>query len=214
MVILNYKDKTGKWNGIPALQGKSAYEYAKDGGYTGTEEEFAEKMAKEYPRNISELINDSGFITRTVTDLANYYLKSESYSKSEILNLISAIPKFKISVVDALPISGISETTIYLLKADAASPNLYTEYIFVLDPNYPKEPEDIEQGFPEGFGKWEILGEQTIDLSGYATETFVKNYAKPLGWVPSLDDIGCNTESWVFTLDDGTVVNKAVVLYD
>ena len=27
--------------------GKSAYEYARDGGYTGTEEEFAAKMAKE-----------------------------------------------------------------------------------------------------------------------------------------------------------------------
>lgn len=28
--------------------GKSAYEYAKDGGYTGTEEEFAQKLAEEY----------------------------------------------------------------------------------------------------------------------------------------------------------------------
>lgn len=27
--------------------GKSAYSYAKDGGYTGTEEEFAEKLAHE-----------------------------------------------------------------------------------------------------------------------------------------------------------------------
>lgn len=29
--------------------GKSAYDYAKDGGYTGTEEEFAKKMAEEIP---------------------------------------------------------------------------------------------------------------------------------------------------------------------
>ena len=30
------------------LNGKSAYEYAKEGGYTGTEEEFAAKLAAEY----------------------------------------------------------------------------------------------------------------------------------------------------------------------
>lgn len=41
-----------EWNtitkdGVPGKDGKSAYEYAKQGGYTGTEEEFAEKLAKE-----------------------------------------------------------------------------------------------------------------------------------------------------------------------
>lgn len=30
---------------LDSLKGKSAYEYAKDGGYTGTEEEFAAKLA-------------------------------------------------------------------------------------------------------------------------------------------------------------------------
>lgn len=31
--------------GVPGADGKSAYEYAKDGGYAGTEEEFADLMA-------------------------------------------------------------------------------------------------------------------------------------------------------------------------
>lgn len=35
----------GEWVDIPAMRGKSAYEYAKDGGYTGTEAEFAERLA-------------------------------------------------------------------------------------------------------------------------------------------------------------------------
>lgn len=38
----------GKYIGIPALKGtdgKSAYQYAVEGGYTGTETEFAEKLA-------------------------------------------------------------------------------------------------------------------------------------------------------------------------
>jgi hypothetical protein len=34
--------------GEQGLNGKSAYQYAQDGGYSGTEEEFAEKLAAEY----------------------------------------------------------------------------------------------------------------------------------------------------------------------
>jgi hypothetical protein len=43
MSILYIRDKNGKFVPIPAIQGangKSAYESAKDGGYTGTEDEF------------------------------------------------------------------------------------------------------------------------------------------------------------------------------
>lgn len=39
--------ESGEFDGDP---GKSAYEYAQEGGYTGTEEEFAEKLAKEIPK--------------------------------------------------------------------------------------------------------------------------------------------------------------------
>lgn len=34
--------------GVESLEGKSAYKYAQDGGYTGTEEEFTEKMSQDY----------------------------------------------------------------------------------------------------------------------------------------------------------------------
>ena len=36
-------------DGQPGADGKSAYQYAKDGGYTGTEAEFAAKLAEELP---------------------------------------------------------------------------------------------------------------------------------------------------------------------
>lgn len=36
-------------DGQPGADGKSAYQYAQDGGYTGTEAEFAEKLAQEMP---------------------------------------------------------------------------------------------------------------------------------------------------------------------
>lgn len=89
------------------------------------------------------------FITNTVDNLANYYLKSETYTKDEVKALVSAIPKFSIQVVDILPTEDISITTVYLVKSGEETDNLYTEYIYVN-------------------GAWEYLGKQTVDLSGYA----------------------------------------------
>ena len=104
----------------------------------------------------------SSFITKAVSDLANYYTKSNTYTKSEVNNLVSAIPKFKILPVDALPTSNISDSTIYLLKtSETETGNLYTEYIRVGD-------------------KWEKLGTQTLDLSGYALKSEVPNKTSDL----------------------------------
>lgn len=100
------------------------------------------------PTQTSQLNNNSGFITKAVSDLANYYLKSETLTKAEINALVSAIPKFTISVVSSLPTSNISETTVYLVKSGTGG-DLYTEYIRVNN-------------------AWEILGSQKVDLTGYA----------------------------------------------
>lgn len=100
------------------------------------------------PTQTSQLTNNSGFITKAVSDLENYYLKSETLTKTEINALVSAIPKFTISVVSSLPTSNISETTVYLVKSGSGG-DLYTEYIYVN-------------------GAWEILGSQKVDLTGYA----------------------------------------------
>lgn len=48
MAILRYRDKDGSIKEISVIKGnngKSAYEHAKDGGYTGTETEFNEMLA-------------------------------------------------------------------------------------------------------------------------------------------------------------------------
>ena len=82
-------------------------------------------------------------------DLVNYYKKTETYSQTEINNKISAIPKFSITVCEALPDSNISKTTVYLLKSSKEETNnLYDEYIYVNS-------------------KWEKLGTQTVgDVAG------------------------------------------------
>lgn len=119
------------------------------------------------PTKTSELTNDSGFITKAVSDLVNYYKKNETYTQTEINNLISAIPKFNILVVTSLPTSNISSTTIYLKKENEDSGNLYTEYIYTNN-------------------AWEILGSQKVDLTGYATEQWVEGK----GYLIASDIIG------------------------
>ena len=48
MSILRFKDDNGNIIDIPALRGKSAYQYAQEGGFKGTEAEFMERIAAEW----------------------------------------------------------------------------------------------------------------------------------------------------------------------
>ena len=78
-----------------------------------------------------------------ISDLSNYYTKSDTYSKGEVDSLVSTIPKFDIKVVDQLPTTDISTSTIYLVRSSGSSPDMYDEYIYVS-------------------GAWEKLGTQSI----------------------------------------------------
>ena len=108
----------------------------------------------EVPTKVSDLTNDSGFVTNTVNNLINYYLKSEVYTKADVDTLISAVSSLDIQVVATLPTTGISRTTIYLLpKSSSETFNVYDEYINL-------------DGTTAG---WEKIGDTQIDLSNYVT---------------------------------------------
>ena len=101
----------------------------------------------------------NGVITlgaNSITPLTNHQSLANYYTKSEVNSHISSIPKFAIAVVTDLPTSNISNTTIYLKKTGDDTQNLYTEYIYVNN-------------------KWEQLGTQKLDLSGYLTKTDASN---------------------------------------
>ena len=106
------------------------------------------------PAKTSDLSNDSGFITKTVADLVNYYTKTQTEE------LIAQIPKFRISVVQQLPTVG-EELVLYLVPF-ATAEGQYLEYIWV-------------------GGRYEVIGSQKIDLSGYATEIWVQAGYQPKG---------------------------------
>ena len=77
-------------------------------------------------------------------------LIDDRYTKAEVDNKISTIPKFDIAVVNILPSEDISTTTLYLLPNNSGeTSNLYDEYIYTT--------------------QWEKLGTQTVDLSNYPT---------------------------------------------
>ena len=98
-----------------------------------------------------------------INNLQNYYLKTETYTKTEVNQLIAAIPTFSIEVVQELPTEDISQTTIYLVpKQDAGTLDYYDEWINL-------------DGTTSG---WEWLGKTEVDLSNYYTKSETEAYVK------------------------------------
>lgn len=86
--------------------------------------------------------SSEGTVKGSGVDLSSLATKSE----------VSAIPKFAIQVVESLPTSNISTSTVYLVSTGTETNSLYTEYIYVNS-------------------KWEKLGEQKLDLTSYVQYT-------------------------------------------
>lgn len=123
------------------------------------------------PSKTSDLTNDNEFITNTVNNLLNYYLKTEVYSKTEayaktevyaktetytkaeIGALISASASGGFIKVNELPTENINDKAIYLVPyTGSKTGNLYEEYIYVDN-------------------AWEMIGTTKLDLSNYVTTT-------------------------------------------
>jgi hypothetical protein len=81
---------------------------------------------------------------------------TEVYTKEEVNNLVSALPTFKVEVVEKLPTENISETTMYLVPTGEGSENgsLYTTYIY-------------------SNGEWKTLGTQSLKFDNYDTRVEV-----------------------------------------
>lgn len=110
------------------------------------------------PTKVSQLTNDTAFITAMTEHLIYYYTKGQIDDKIAVLEaLISLIPKFEIKVVQQLPTTGISKTTIYLVKQSGAEQdNIFAEFIRITD---------------EGTDKWEKFGEIKVDMTQYLKKT-------------------------------------------
>ena len=88
-------------------------------------------------------LNDAGYITKAITDLTNYY------TKTDVDNLINAIHTLDIQIVTELPTENISHTTIYLKGTETSGTNDYEEWIYTVN------------------NSWELIGSTAVDLTGY-----------------------------------------------
>lgn len=138
-----------------------------------TKDENAANLAtaKKYTDDMKDSLTGGTFVSKKAEQDGLGNVISDTYAtKTEV----STIPKFAISVVDKLPTADISNTTIYLVKTGSDTNNLYTEYIYVNS-------------------KWEELGTQALDLSGYLKkEDAEKTYQKVLTFDDAPTDSSAN----------------------
>lgn len=103
--------------------------------------------------------NIIGAINEILHDLANYYTKDETYSKTKIDELIAGVSGLHFLVEQTLPVSDIDPNTIYLVpKQDVGTQDIYDEFIYIVE----------EAPTPS---HWEKIGTTEIDLSDYVTDT-------------------------------------------
>lgn len=101
------------------IDGKSAYQYAQDGGYTGTEEEFAQKIANELQLDASLKDNTKAAPAGIVGDL-----------KSDIADLEQLIPEDVPTVGKMLKVLSVNEDGTFTCEwADVPSGGGITDVI-------------------------------------------------------------------------------------
>lgn len=93
-------------------------------------------------------------VTVTTDDLVNYYLKSDTYSKSEVNTLIGNIDQFHYEIyASTAAITDPAGNVLYLIGPSAtASGDLYEEYVY-------------------SNNTFVKIGDTSIDLSDYVTDT-------------------------------------------
>lgn len=106
---------SGEFDGA---DGKTAYQYAQDGGYTGTEAEFAEKLAAEIPA-IDNTLSKAG----QAADAAKVGEEISSLSEDKVNGIgIATIMAITQTEYDGLVTDGsLSENTLYIIVDDNSS---------------------------------------------------------------------------------------------
>lgn len=166
--------------------------YTKDEVNTALEGKADTNDIPTVPVNVSELNNDENYIKNTVDNLVNYYIKSDTYTKSEVNSLISNIQKLTSQIVDQLPTEDIDTSVIYLIKQSDTS--AYMQYMYINS-------------------AWAELGSTQVDLSDYYKKTEVdtkladKADKTELPTVPTLISAFTNDKGYMteYTETDPTV---------
>jgi hypothetical protein len=135
----------------------------------------AENQRTMTAKNLKEIIQyyTSTFITNSVSDLTNYYLKSETYTKSEVASLIWSIQQFHYEIfANISDITSPASNVLYLIWPKGSGSDLYEEYVYTTQ-----------------FIK---IWETSIDLSNYVTtsalNTALSSYVTSAVFTQTLQD--------------------------
>lgn len=101
------------------------------------------------PTKLSDFTNDQDFIDNTVDNLTNYYLKTETYTQTEVDTLIGQLTSLNVEIVEELPTEDISTTTIYLINVSGTTN--YAQWMYINN-------------------AWSNIGNTSVDLSNYYTK--------------------------------------------
>lgn len=150
------------------------------------------------PTKVSDLTNDSGFITSfTETDptvpawakaatkpaytAAEVGAPSVQEMNAAITTAIGDIHSFDVEVVSALPTSNIATHTIYFVPKSGDTNDIYDEYLYINN-------------------KWEMIGNTQVDLSGYALTsaipTNVSQLSNDSGYLTSFTETDPTVPAW------------------
>lgn len=98
-------------SGAKGEDGKSAYQYAVDGGYTGTEEQFKAKTAKEYlPLNGGDMAGNIDMGNHFLTGLPAPVAPSDAVNFQTLMNAIAGIETFALVIVTGTDYTGNQKT--------------------------------------------------------------------------------------------------------
>ena len=97
----------------------------------------------------------ANFITATTDDLVNYYLKSETYTQTEVDNLIGAVSGFSYEIAQSTSaVVDPQSNVLYLIGPSGSGSDQYEEYVYTNN-------------------TWTKIGDTSIDLSDYVTVTML-----------------------------------------
>lgn len=117
------------------------------------------------PTDLGDFSNNVWYIKNTVNDLTNYYKKTETYTQTEINNMINNFGWFL--VVSTLPTSWQKTNIIYLLWPIWSWADKYEEWIYTTE--------------------WVKIGEASVDLTNYTQKSEVLTKTNTTEFAPTAD---------------------------
>lgn len=144
-------------DGQPGTSGKSAYQYAQEGGYTGTEEEFAAKMAEEFPASLPNpnALTFTGAVTGTYDGSAPVSVEIPSGGGSsggstaewQLLGTYTMLVSDRILTIDLSQFEGITHFRI-IGNFPKCSEDCGSTYIYLgTEFNQAREPGSQQKGY-------------------------------------------------------------------